>query len=350
MTKKNILIIQGEILHYRKALYNTLSNAYNVTVIHSGEATKTREDLYSEVIISCYKLGPFYFQPKVIGEVIGGKYDAVVAMFDLRWLSNIVTSFINGKSKFVWWGPWITNKQITDRIRLSLMLRDNNSILYTTEAKEEFIDRGISRDKLFVANNTFDVGERQRSFDSSTKSTFIFVGSLDSRKQLELTLRAFSKIVTQVPDNIVFEIIGDGKEIDNIKNIVSELKIEDHVSFLGRINCVEMLKKHYETAYFSVSFGQAGLSVLQSLGYGVPFITKHNAISGGEKSNIIDGYNGYQCKDDVDVLASHMKKLLVNDKLARTMGENAFNYYSEHATIQNMADGFVDAIESKQVQ
>jgi len=40
---KNILIIQNEIPHYRIALYNELSKAYNVTVLHSGKIQLERQ-------------------------------------------------------------------------------------------------------------------------------------------------------------------------------------------------------------------------------------------------------------------------------------------------------------------
>ena len=43
-----------------------------------------------------------------------------------------------------------------------------------------------------------------------------------------------------------------------------------------------------------MSYSQAGLSVLQSLGNATPYITTSKAISGGEINNIIEGETGFK--------------------------------------------------------
>ena len=103
---------------------------------------------------------------------------------------------------------------------------------------------------------------------------------------------------------------------------------------------------YYAEAIVSVSFGQAGLAVLQSLAYGVPFITKRNAISGGEKTNIKDGFNGYFCEDNSEPLSQKILELCNDIQKARVLGQNAYNYYNEYCTIENMVQVFRDAIES----
>jgi len=77
----------------------------------------------------------------------------------------------------------------------------------------------------------------------------------------------------------------------------------------------------------------------------VPFITKINAISGGEKSNIKNGINGFFCEDSQVSLENTVIKICNNIELAREMGRNAYEYYSKYCTMENMVQGFVDAIE-----
>ena len=116
--------------------------------------------------------------------------------------------------------------------------------------------------------------------------------------------------------------------------------------FHGKITDIGVLSKFYFDAICSVSFGQAGLSVLQSLGFGVPFVTKKNAITGGEINNIINNYNGFLCEDSVESLSSKLVFLSNNIEHSMKMGENAFNYYSENCTIEKMSNGFKLAINS----
>ena len=103
---------------------------------------------------------------------------------------------------------------------------------------------------------------------------------------------------------------------------------------------------YYKESIFSISYGQAGLSVLQALGFGVPFITKKNAISGGEKYNIKNGYNGFLIEDSLVVLSNIILKLCIDIKYAKQLGEKAFYYINNSCIISNMAKGIQKPIES----
>ena len=76
-------------------------------------------------------------------------------------------------------------------------------------------------------------------------------------------------------------------------------------------------------------------------------MTLENSISGGEKYNIVDGRNGIICKEDIDSIVASLEKVCNNTDYARQLGKNAYNYYSDKCTIENMADGFIQAIESE---
>lgn len=342
---KNILILQNIIPHYRKALYNELSKYYNVTVLHSGEKFIDNKDKYKEIIVQNYKVWKFNFQTQILQEVNSNKYDVIIAMFDLTWVNNILAMYLKNKNtKFIWWGSWLTKNNLANKIRLLIMKKGFNNILYSQKAKEEFIKNGIEEDILYVANNTFDIGKRIKSFEYQ-KSIILFVGSLDKRKQLDIVIKSYNHIQKKFLNEIKFIIIGDGIEKNNLKLLIKKLYLEDKIILKGKITDTKLLKEYYKKAIVSVSFGQAGLSVLQSLGFGVSFLTKRNAISGGEITNIKDGFNGILCEDSIESLEEKLLYLCKNITYARQLGKNAYDYYSEHCTMQNMVNGFIKAIE-----
>lgn len=345
--KKRILILQNKILHYRKAFYNELSNYYDVTVLHSGKSTLNPDDKYQELVVELKKLGPFYIQSGVLNAIKDEQYDVIISMFDLRWVNNIIAMYVcRCDVKFIWWGAWITKNSIANNIRVYLANKNNPSIFYTHEAKADFEDLGVSSEKLFVANNTIDVGRREKSYKNSVKNKILFVGSLDKRKELDIVISSFYEIVNIIDKSIILTIVGDGFEAENLKKQVQKLELENRVVFKGKITDVDLLRDYYKESLASVSFGQAGLSVLQSFGYGVPFITKSNAISGGEINNIKDGYNGYFCQDSAESFQGSLLKLCTNINLARELGKNAYDYYSDYSSIDNMVQGFRDAIDN----
>ncbi len=342
---KSVLILQNKILHYRKGLYNELSKNYNITVIHSGNKSVLDTDTYNEIIVKQYNIFGFIIQNKILKEVLKSEYYKIIVMADLHFINNILAYFIVSNKRFIWWGPWLTNKIIIDHLKL-FFSRKSTTIFYSQDELNRFKSKEIDGKKLFLANNTFDVGKRYKCYKHVIKDSILFVGSFNKRKQLDVLIMAFHNSLNRIPNHINLVLIGDGQELNLIKNLVNNLKITHRVLFKGALNDNKELIKFYKRSIVSVSYGQAGLSVLQSMGFGVPFITKINAISGGEKTNIIQGYNGYLCEDNIGSLVDLLQTLSNDESLSRQLGENAYMYYTEKCTIKNMANGFINAIES----
>lgn len=345
--KKKVLIGYNFILHYRVPLFNLLAEKYDITVLHSGISIHKTSDLYKEIIVPVYKLRKFCYQPGLIKELKNNKYDVVILLFDVAWITTILSFYFKKKSqRLILWGAWITNNKIANKLRLYFSKQVDANIFYTYKSAQDFLKLGIKKENIFVANNTFDVGITFDSSLSNIKDRLIFVGSLDKRKQNDILIRAFSNILSSIDNQINLHIIGSGIEFDSLVKLVIELNITDRVIFKGKIEDQNILANEYKNAIASISFGQAGLSVLQSLGFGVPFITKENAISGGEIFNLKNNHNGILCKDDISDLESKLLFLCTNIDLARKLGANGFKYYQKYCTMNNMKNGFIDAIEN----
>jgi len=341
-----VLILGNKILHYRKPLFNGLSELYDLTILHSGNKSVSNEDSYKEYIVSLDKRYKFHFQREVIPYIKNNKFDVIIGMFDIAWI-DIVKAFFYCKKRnipFIWWGIGFGKNNVVNFIRKKLANKSDGVILYTKESKELFIKYGVKQEKLFIANNTFHVEHRIKSYEYE-KNSILFVGSLDKRKQNDILINAYSSIIDEIPKNIDLTIIGEGTELEKLKKLSHELKLENRVKFIGKVTDTKILETYYKNAICSVSFGQAGLSVLQSLAYGVPFITKKNAISGGEKSNIEHDYNGCLCDDNIESLQENMKDIVLNKEKAKIMSKNAYDYYSSNTTMKNMVQGFLEAIE-----
>lgn len=342
--KKKILIGYNYILHYRKPLFNLLSKKYDVTVLHSGKSINDKNDFFSELIFPTKKIGPFFIQNGLIDNIKTNKYDYIILLFDPRWINTLYSIFKFRKThKIILWGGWFTKNYFINRIRILFSRGVFSNIYYNYLTLLDFQKNGIK--DTYVANNTFDVGTRTKCFNNSKKDYILFVGSLDLRKQNDVLIKAYEKIINKVPKDINLVFVGSGKESENLKILSSKLKLDKRIKFIGRIENSEELKTYYKRAIVCVSFGQAGLTVLQSLGYGVPFLTKKNSISGGEKFNIKDNYNGILCDNNLESLSKKLMKMCLDLNFSRKLGENAFNYYTKYCTIENMAQGFVDAIE-----
>ena len=339
-----ILITQGALLHYRVPVFNLLADEerFQVTIVHSGEPTTLAAPKYSEVIVRKQSMYGMYYQSDILQ--MADSFDVVIGMFDIRWLSNIMLLLKNRSYKFVWWGIGKGKNQLFDPLRIWLAKRSDALLLYDASARDVYIHHGIDARKVFVASNTVAVEQPIINRNPLDRISFLFIGSLHPRKQLEHMLYAFQMASGHIPDNVTVDIVGDGSEMENLRKLTQSLGIMDRVVFHGAITNEQELRCHFARALAVVSPGQAGLSVLHSFAHGVPFITQENAISGGEIENIKNRVNGFLYTGSIVHLAQIMVELSNNPALSVQMGENAYVHYTQNRTLGQMISGFRDAV------
>ena len=78
------------------------------------------------------------------------------------------------------------------------------------------------------------------------------------------------------------------------------------------------------------------------MGYGVPFVCRKDAITGGEIYHITNGVNGIHYESDFDLTNILVDAMNCPEKYVE-MGRKAKDYYDNNATIQHMAQGAIDA-------
>jgi glycosyltransferase involved in cell wall biosynthesis len=341
-----ILCIQGWLPHYRRDFFNELSRLDDVTVIHSGESSIRPSDRFKEIILPLEIIGPFRVQKGLLSHISQENPSTIVAMFDIHWVNTIAAMMIfDNRINWIWWGLDQGKSSFGNLAKKLIARRNNPIVFYTEHAKRLFGDSLYNRNRLFVANNTFHVPNRAKCFLNPKKNRFLNVGTLDVRKENDLTIRAVRRVLDSTGIDLCLTFIGEGDDLPRLKNLVEELGMQRHVEFTGDINDLDVLSLYYADTIASVSFGQAGLAVLQSMAFGVPFVTKRSAISGGEKYNIVDGENGLLCDDSLFSLETALMKLVNDAGYARTLGRAAYDYYTASASIYNMVEGFSAAIE-----
>ena len=344
---KSILILQNEIMEYRKPLYNGLADYYEITVLHSGNPSVKRGDRYKEIIIPQQELlGVKYHSRSPLADTID-QYESVIAMFDLRWPGYIWPLIWKNRPRFILWGHGYGRSSTAAVFRDRLMKKADAILLYDDESARRIIKRGVDESKIYVAWNTVKV-ENHKNYSEESKRSFLFVGRIQKRKRIDLLIESFSRIKDRIKDDFLIDIVGFGqKEKDNLTNFAHSLGVLNKVIFHGEVHDQEALANLYKRCVAYVSPGHVGLGVLHSFAYGVPVVTDAFARHGPEFSNLSNGENAllFESKAGLD----HCLETLCNDKkLAEALGTNAYEHYVNHRRIDHMIAGFQDAIENRQ--
>jgi len=214
-------------------------------------------------------------------------------------------------------------------------------LFYSSNPIPLYLKAGFKREQLHVANNSVVVNDIDTSLE---RSTILFVGTLYKQKKIYELLDNYLKVYTKNKNVPHLEIIGGGTEYETIQQWIEENNLEDRIFLRGKIFDEDLLCQYFSKAIACISPGQAGLSVLKSMGYGVPFISIKTAITGGEIFNIEHNVNGVLYTDHRE-LENIILDITENTSKYLDMGVKAKAYYDSHRTPENMANGIGEAIE-----
>ena len=117
--------------------------------------------------------------------------------------------------------------------------------------------------------------------DSPDKFTVISAGRLVPLKGFDLTIKAFSKFVSVLSPNkkqkCELIIVGDGPELNNYKQMVKDLDMEDYVRFINWMDRSNLMNLYKQSSVFMFpSHEGAGMVVAEALSFGLPILCLDN--------------------------------------------------------------------------
>lgn len=146
----------------------------------------------------------------------------------------------------------------------------------------------------------------------------IWLGRLGPEKNLHTALKAYILLLKKNQD-VTFLLIGDGPEINNLKNLVKNEILSRKVIFAGVVDHNILISKHLLQAgdiFFSASTSEnQSISALEAMSEGLPLVVTDKK----GMPELIEG-NGFICKsDDIAEMADKLNLLLTDRKLRDEM-------------------------------
>lgn len=221
---------------------------------------------------------------------------------------------------------------------------------YSTLAYDIIPSYGIPREKIFVTYNSTDTDALMHVRNQVAKSSpilpplsqrIVHIGRLVKWKRVDLLIDAFAIVHKNHPQSELV-IIGNGPELENLKNQASNLGLSGSCKFVGAVYDPAKLGAYMYESTVYVLAGMGGLSINDAMTYSMPVIC--SVCDGTERDLVKHGENGFFFKsgDSVD-LADKIDTIISSPELAKSMGERSFKIINEQININTVSDRYIDA-------
>lgn len=184
----------------------------------------------------------------------------------------------------------------------------------------------------------------------TNKHRVLYVGRVDPEKSISNVVTAFSKVLKKVPDADLV-VVGDGIDLEHLKELADDLEISNKVTFTGKIMPPELVEVYRTGAVFATASETEtqGIVLIEAAACGLPLV----AVDAGAVKELCQHHrNGELCKPgDVDGIARALVKILTNDDTRKAYSKESIEISKVHdlkRTIARFEEIYEEAIKLKE--
>ena len=181
--------------------------------------------------------------------------------------------------------------------------------------------------KLTVIYNSFDprkfsgvAAQPDGSVRNGGAAVLGFVGRLADQKGCEFLIEAMPAVIQAHPQ-ATLRIVGDGPDRSMLEALVSRLRLEGAVQFLGYQPASAQIMAGFDALIVPSIYDVHPLVAVEGMASGLPVVA---SAVGGLAETVVDGTTGFLVPPKrPDQLALAINRLLASDALRRSMGVEA---------------------------
>jgi glycosyltransferase involved in cell wall biosynthesis len=169
----------------------------------------------------------------------------------------------------------------------------------------------------------------------------VYVGSIVHYEGLDYVIRALGLLRDRGVRGFKCLIVGDGRELANLKSLAGRLKVTDLCVFTGRVDRSEVESLY--SVIDIVPLPRRSLPVTEL----VPPLKPFEAMAAGKTVivssveaialTVIDGQTGFVVpSDNVEELAEALKKLIENPALRKEIGASSRKWVEEERSVDSL--------------
>jgi len=323
---------KGGVTNYVKLLMQYLDKKkYHVNHFTQGKNPTKWKNIVLPFIVT-YQLLKFKqvlkeYQPDIVHLNSGIGKTSIIRDFVFLQMSKkervFSLFFIHGWKKPVF--DYINSNRLFKKKNYNRISMADAIVVLASQFKRELVDLGVDSQKIFVSSTMVESDKyclENKDFDSSFK--VLFCANMHIKKGPYELLNAVPFVLEKYPQT-KFIFVGEGKELENLKEKSMELSIENNVDFTGYISNIEKIKifKNSNIFVYPSYYGEGFPTViLEAMGAGMPLVTTPVA---GLADALENGKQGLIIKSippEPEEIADKIIRLIENPELMKAMSKN----------------------------
>ena len=218
-----------------------------------------------------------------------------------------------------------------------------DKIIVLSEEWKDFFSKLVDKNKIEVIYNAILIPDNfKKNLDTKR---ILFLGRFGKRKGIYDLIKVLEKLCIEYPDLTLYA-GGDG-EIEKVRQIVNEKKLENNIKILGWVNGEEKEKLLKESSFYILPSYNEGMpmSVIEGMAY------KNVTVStnvGGIPKVITNMQNGILINPgDTESLYRYLDELLQDKELRIKLSENARKTTEEKFNIKNNIKKLIEVYKNE---
>jgi glycosyltransferase involved in cell wall biosynthesis len=241
------------------------------------------------------------------------------------------------------WEKWARQRDVGFPARLfgptlekSLLRLPANAIHTVSEtSRQDLVAIGM-KGKIVVVPNGIDAARYEDQSSSMNPRQAIYIGRLVFYKNLELVLRAFTKVIDEIED-AKLAIVGDGPVRSLWENVAAQLGLKKHVKFYGRVSDNDKVRLLKESSFLILPSLVEGFGIvtLEAFACEKPVLVSD---IGAMRELVTEGVDGYLLNAfSEEDWTEKMVYLFTHSSDARRLGIEGRRKFDAHYSIKRVA-------------
>jgi glycosyltransferase involved in cell wall biosynthesis len=188
-------------------------------------------------------------------------------------------------------------------------------------------ETGIDEQKIFVIHNGARIENFTKEFRENGPVKLIFAGRVEKSKGIFILLESIKDL------DVSLVVCGGGTALEKAKKLSRDLRIENKVKFLGKLDSLELVKEYKNAdVLIAPSLRVEGfpMSIIEGMSYFLPVIASS---IGGNSDAVFEGRNGFlvdvtdskELRERIRFFTTYPEKIKQFGMNSRNLAEQKFN-------------------------